>query len=365
MTVRIKQWLENVGGGGKSYRDYSGVIARLDLNEPPFPPSTRVIEAVKAEVFNVNRYPEPGLIRRLVERLAEYSDVDVDNLVIGTGADLILQQTFNTVVEPGSLVVYPYPAFFVYDKIIGLLGGKPARIDLVDDGDVWKLPLEKLVSALESNDVRLVVIDNPNNPTGSLLLADTAAARRILDAASAIGALVVIDEAYYEFSGVTFAKLVDSYDNLVVVRTMSKAFALAGMRIGYAIASRKIAGILRKLLPPFPPRLSIVAALAALDDIGYSRKLVEWVKHEREWLRIELASIPGVKVYRSTTNFLLVQTPVENVVAKLSEKGVAVRSVPLGSEWMRISVGLHEENQAALEALRGLVVGDTRQASQA
>jgi histidinol-phosphate aminotransferase len=329
----------------------------LDLNEVPYPPSPKVIEAVSREAIRLNRYPEPDLKKVLIDKLAKYNGVSSENIVVTCGADLILQYLFYIVGSPGSKVIVPYPAFFAYDKMFSMLGLKVTRIALKDEGDHWRLPLDDIVAAIESDDTRLVVIDNPNNPTGSLLIETEAHAKRVLDTASAKGALVIFDEAYYEFSRVSFARLVESYDNIAVVRTMSKAFGLAGARVGYAILPKRLAELLSAILPPFPPRLSIVAAIAALEDLEYSTRLVETVSRERERVRSELSKIRGVKVYKSYTNFLLVRTGVSNIVGKLEEKGIAVRSVPLGSEWARISVGSREENEMLISALRSIVEG--------
>jgi histidinol-phosphate aminotransferase len=345
-----------LGSGSKSsYRDYSGVRARLDLNEPPYPPSPRVLAAVSEEAVRLNRYPEPVLRRRLEERLAEYSGVEAGSVVVSCGADLILQTLFTAAVEPGDAVVAPFPAFFAYDRMFTVAGARVERVNLVEAGDEWRLNLGELPEAVRrAEKVKLVVIDNPNNPTGSLLVKSESEAVEIAEYAQRRGAIVVFDEAYYEFSGVSFAGLTESYDNVVVVRTMSKAFALAGARLGYAIAGRKLAELLRAMLPPFLPRLSLVAGLAALDDLDYSRRMVRLVSAERERVRQSLNGLVGVKAYRSVTNFLLVKTPVDHVVDKLLERGVAVRGVQLGSSWFRASIGSREENDMLIEALKDI-----------
>jgi len=139
-----------------------------------------------------------------------------------------------------------------------------------------------------------------------------------------------------------------------VVRSMSKAFALAGARLGYVIAHEKLANILRAMLPPFPPRQSLAAGLAALEDLDYSRRMVSLVVSERERVRCKLNSLQGVRAYRSLTNFLLVRTQVDNIVEKLLENGVAVRGVPLGSQWFRASIGSREENDTLIDVLSRL-----------
>jgi histidinol-phosphate aminotransferase len=355
----VHEWLLRFVNSSSNHETVRGNVvikARLDLNESPYSPSPKVLDAIAREAVRLNRYPEPELKRSLEERLAEYSGVKPENVIVSCGADLILQNLFQAVASPGSNAIVPFPAFFAYDRMFGVIGVNVKRVKLEEKGDEWVLNIGEIVNFTRKDEkAKLVVIDNPNNPTGSLLLKSESDALEIVENAYERNILVVFDEAYYEFSGVSFADLVESYENVVIVRTMSKAFSLAGARLGYAIMHKKLAAIMRAMLPPFPPRLSLVAGLAALEDLDYSRRMINLIVSERERVRKELNSIPGVKAYKSYTNFLLVKTPIENVVEKLLENGVAVRGVPLGSEWFRASIGSSEENEIFIETLKSLI----------
>jgi len=167
---------------------YGVVRARLDLNEPPYPPSPRVLAAVVGEAVRLNRYPEPALKRRLEERLAEYSGVRVENVVVACGADLILQALFAAVAGPGDSVVVPFPAFFAYDRMFAVVGVNVRRVRLAERGDEWVLDIGEVVEAVKNGDrVKLMVIDNPNNPTGSLLVRSKGEAVEIVEEAGRRG----------------------------------------------------------------------------------------------------------------------------------------------------------------------------------
>ena len=351
MPVKAKPWLENTEG--YQLRCYTRIRARLDLNESPYPPPERVIEAVAREAARGNRYPEQEQLQRLLELLSEYSGVAPEQIVVGLGGDMVLEKAFTLVLSPGGRAAYPWPSFSMYEVYTRQNGGEPATVELRPEGDRWKLDWPRFSEAAER--AQIAAIDNPNNPTGSLIVPGEGELAELLERLGRRGVLLVLDEAYYEFSSVTYSGLTESYDNLLVVRTLSKAFSLAGFRIGYALAHPRLAGMLRSLMPPFLPRTSIAAAIAALEEPSYAEKVVEAIRGEREWLAAQLRRLPGVRVYSSYTNFLLVETRVDNVVDRLAERGVAVRRVPLGSNWLRVTVGTPSENRVLVEALAEVI----------
>jgi len=328
-------------------RDYpERLVARLDLNENPGPVPGFVVEAVAEEARRANRYPEKRLYDTLYELLEDYTGVDRNFLVFGPGSDSLLRAVFDAVVEPGDRVVYPSPGFAMYSVYAALSGAKAELVELSPCGDKWCLDLAELID--RARDAQLVVIDNPNNPTGALLLGR----RDIVDLVEETEAVIVIDEAYYEFSGETVIDLVEEHERLVVARTFSKAFGLAGLRIGYMAASRELREAVWKLLAPFPvPRTSLAAAIAALKHRGIVEKQVREIRGNRDWLRGELLGM-GIQAYRSWTNFLLADTGIPGVVNKLAEKGVMVRRVPMGDTWMRVTIGTRKELEALLKSLR-------------
>ncbi|HID41602.1 MAG TPA: histidinol-phosphate transaminase [Pyrodictium sp.] len=351
MPVRVKPWLENQEG--YKPRSYGVIRVRLDLNESPYPPPAQVVEAVAREVARGNRYPEAEQYQRLTELLSSYTGAAPEQIIVGLGGDMVLEKAFTLVLGRREKAVYPWPSFSMYEVYTRQQGGEAAKIELEPSDDRWQLDWSRF--AKEALSARLVALDNPNNPTGSLIAPSEDELAELLEKLSREGVLLILDEAYYEFSGVTYAGLAESYDNLLVVRTLSKAFSLAGLRVGYGIAHPSLAEKLRSLLPPFLPRTSLAAAIAALEEPSFAAKVVEVIQREREWLAKSLRKLPGIRVYRSATNFLLVETPVPKVVDRLAEHGIAVRRVPLGDNWLRVTVGTPAENRLFLETLAKIV----------
>ncbi len=345
MTL-VKEWLLDIAV--YEPRDYGENSIRLDMNENPYPPLKCVVDAALRELSRANRYPERKLYTALIEALEQYTGVKAANIVVGGGSDSILKAVFEATLEPGDVVVHLHPTFSMYPIYSAIYRGNTTSVELKECGERWCIPFEELLS--KSGQAKLVVIDNPNNPTGSLLVEP----REVEELLQSTNALVVVDEAYFEYSGVTAAGLVESYDNLVVVRTFSKAFGLAGFRVGYALASRRLVKVLKLLLTPFPvSRPSLAAATAALSCIDEVKRRVTEILRMREELRGKLRSL-GFKPYKSWTNFVLVKTSIEDVVGRLERLGILVRRVPMGSRWMRVSVGSQYEISKLISVLEAL-----------
>ena len=343
----VKEWIASAPV--YEPRDYpQDIVARLDLNENPGPVPGFIVDAVLREARRANRYPEKRLYENLYALLEEYTGLSRRHLVFGPGSDALLRSVFDAVIKPGDLVVYASPSFTMYGVYSALSGARVETLRLSACGDKWCLDLAELIS--RARGAKLVVIDNPNNPTGSLLLGG----RDVRELVEETNALVVLDEAYYEFSQASSIGLVEEAQRLVVTRTFSKAFGLAGLRVGYMAAPREIRDAVWKLLAPFPvPRTSLAAAIAALEHRDFFEEAVRRITELREWLYRELLVL-GAKPYRSWTNFVLADTGVENVVDKLAERKIMVRRVPMGDTWARITIGSRKELDAFINALRDL-----------
>jgi len=340
-------WLERVCRAS-SLKPYSpppgGGCIRLDLNESPFPPPLPAVEEAYSYLVRGNRYPRRELMEGLLGLLSEYTGAPREWIVVGGGGDSILSALFSLL--HGLRIAVPRYSFSMYARLAAVYGASVTELPVRPERDTWVV--EGLVDAAAGADA--VFIDRPNNPTGSLL-----ADRGVFEEAASRGsALIVVDEAYYEFSGETLAELVE-YGNVVVVRTMSKAFGMAGMRLGYAIAPPRVAEALRNILYPFPASAPSLAMASALLR---SRRLVEErVARIREW-RERLASalrLLGARVYRSWSNFLLVDLTdliPGDAAAELRARGVCVKPTPLGRGVVRVSVGRWEEDEELLEAVR-------------
>jgi histidinol-phosphate aminotransferase len=302
----------------------------LDLNEMPYPPPDSVVEAARESLKHLNRYSEPSAQQRLLEVLAEYAEVKREQLVLGFGA--------------GRKVVMASPSFLATVQVARRVAGKLVSIRL--SPPEFSLGKEALLEELV--EPSLIVIDNPNNPTGRLLL-DRETVEAILDLPDT---LLVVDEAYFEFSGLTFAGLVADYDNLALSRTLDKAFSLAGARVGYLIAGHAFIDAFSRL-PVFLPQASLQAAVEALRQPGYMWRNVQLIMKERERLRQQLEFL-GAAVYPSSTNFLLLGSRMPDLAEVLREEGVLVLDLSnhLGPGYVRVAVGTPEQNDAFIRAYR-------------
>ncbi|NPA05244.1 MAG: histidinol-phosphate aminotransferase family protein [Crenarchaeota archaeon] len=321
----------------------------LDLNESPFPPPVDVVEEAYGLLLRANRYPRRRLLEELVGELSAYTGAPSESIVVASGGDSIINAVM--ALMQGLRGAAPQYCFSMYPRLAAVYGLDLERIPMRVEDDEWVIDVGSLEEAAERSDV--VILDRPNNPTGGLL-----ASRRLLErlVSEHDDTLFVFDEAYYEFMEEDGLQGLVEYGNVVVVRTMSKAFGLAGMRVGYAVAPAMLARALRNILYPFPvtaPSLAMATAMLRLRGVVEGR-----VSRIREW-REELSSAlrgAGVRVFRSHSNFVLADfSPVSgSPVEELRRMGVCVRQAPIGRTYVRISVGRPEENEELLGAVRRL-----------
>ena len=318
------------------------------LNTNEYPTATKY----ELRFETLNRYPEvqPLAFRK---RYAKYAGVNAEEVLMTRGADEAIELLIRTFCAPLSdAVLYALPTYSMYG-----ISAKTCGVDIqtVAPARDLKLNIDGLCRALRSEDrVKVVFLCNPNNPTGELL--SRTSILKVLQAAR--DTIVVVDEAYIEFCPqASCADLIAQYPNLVIVRTLSKAFALAGLRCGVILAQKEVIGALRKVLAPYPvPEPVGAIALKALSDGGVAamRQRVQLVIQTRRLLQTELQKLAGVRtVYPSETNFVLfsVDNP-EAVYQTLWKKGVAIREPGSDKGVLRVSVGTIEECQTFIEKLR-------------
>jgi histidinol-phosphate aminotransferase len=321
----------------------------LNRNELSFPPPEHVVEAACKGLERLNRYATADEVGELKNALAAYCGVAESSLLVTSGVEILLGQLIQFFARRGEIAIID-PTFFIITRVAESLHTSLTKLRLTRPS--LELPMEPLMDI--AKDAALVVIDNPNNPTGKLLL-DREATAKLCERS---GGAVLVDESYYEFAGLSVIDMVKDHDNLIVARTMSKAFALAGLKVGYMVAGDDVLKGLSSLevaLRPTTP--SVYAAVAALGDTGYVKKNVSEVSRERERVA-KKASEMGVEIFPSTTNFLLMRTDQLNAAIKLREQGVLVfdPSRQFSSLYIRVSIGTHEENDAFLSALKEVLV---------
>lgn len=326
---------------------------RLDWNESPYGPSPKALAAVAALAAH-NRYPEFDAWE-LREAIGRYAGVPADRIVAGAGLDNVLETLMYLLIEPGDRVIISEPTFMVYELLVRGHGGEAVDVPLHPD---FALDADGILAAIDQR-TKLILICNPNNPTGNLF--DPAAVARIVADAPC---LVAIDEAYAEFAGASHLASMDEAPNLAILRTLSKFAGLAGARVGYGVFPESLMPYLLRVMPGFcnVSAAATAAAIAALADHEYNRATVHRIVGDREALADRLRAIPGVDPLPSATNFLLVRLPVDNagpVVRELANRGVYVRhfgNPAFGiADCLRVSIGTPEDNAVFADELESIL----------
>jgi histidinol-phosphate aminotransferase len=309
-------------------------IVKLGSNENPYGPSPMVRRALQD--IAVERYPEP---EELVEALARYAGLPPEMVMIGAGMDGAMDTLSRLFLEKGDKTFIPIPTFSYYEILTTLAGASPLFLPRKEHFQVPEMP----------RNVKMAFLCSPNNPTGNVT--PEREVRTMLESSEAI---VFLDEAYVEFAESSLAGLVGEYQNLVVGRTMSKAFGLAGMRLGYALAPEWIADQYRRAAPPYfgVTCATVAAGLAALQDLKFMEKNVAKIKKERARLQKETGASP------SQANFVYISTaePSHVVAERFLQRGIIIRDCRsfrgAGDHHIRVTVGTPEQDDRFLNAYK-------------
>ena len=330
---------------GEQPRD--GGAIKLNTNENPYPPSPRVFAALRKAVKpSLRLYPEP-LSDSLRSVAAGVYGVKPENIIAGNGSDEILSILLRCFVGGGDRVAFPVPTYSLYDTLIAIQEGVCATVDYPAD---FAVP-----DSLAGQNAALTFLCNPNSPSGTLV-----SLPEIEKLARSVAGILVVDEAYVDFAdteGASTIPWVRSFSNLVVLRTFSKSFSLAGMRIGLAIACEEIIAGMMKVKDSYNlNRLSMVAATAALQDLAWMTRNVRRIQHSRRKLTAGLKKL-AYHVYPSHANFILAQKKGQNlqgVYEALKGRNILVRyfESPGLQDCLRITVGAPAEINALLQAMK-------------
>ena len=329
-------------------------VIKLASNENPYSPSPKVIKALTQEIKNVNRYPDGGCYE-LRKILAKDLKVNLKQLIFGNGSDEVIVLATRAFLSEGDEVVIAKPSFLIYELASKIEGSQIKEIPLKD----FRYDLAKMKAAVTPK-TRIIFLGNPDNPAGSYLT-EHQVRDFLKDLSQDI--LVFIDEAYYEFvtekDYVDSIALLKSYPNVIVTRTFSKMYGLAGLRIGYGVAREELIDVLNRIRDPFNVNaLAQVAAVACLKDQNYYRKLAKKIQQQREFLYQSFDRL-GVECVKSYTNFILInlKTDSRDMTQKLLKKGIIVRDM---NGWglknfIRVTIGTEIENKKFLKALEELL----------
>jgi histidinol-phosphate aminotransferase len=322
-------------------RTADGRAYLLARNETPFQPLASVVSAITRAAAEVNRYPDP-VCGALITELAQHFDVSPDHIAVGAGSIAFIQALFAATTEPGAVIVYAWRSFELYSVLADLAGFCSVRVPLA----AARHDLDAMAAAVDER-TRLVMICNPNNPTGTAVSGDDLA--RFLDSIPAT-CLVVLDEAYCEYAGHPGlgVRLFRSWPNLIVIRTFSKAYGLAGLRVGYMLAHPYFTSRIQRMMLPFG--VSHVAQAAAIASLHAEAELLSRVRctvTERHRVRAALLAL-GFEVPPSGANFIWLPLgrSAQTFAAACALAGVNVQPYP--DEGVRVTIGTVQDNNAFL-----------------
>lgn len=326
----------------------AAVSARLHANESPYMVPADVWREIEEQLttLELNRYPDRAM-RLFYQALAEETGFPKEMLLAGNGLEEIILLLLVALGRKGR-VVLPTPTFFVYEQVATALGLSILKLPLIAES--WQLDIPLIVQEAGQKE-GLIIICRPNNPTGNVFPRED-----VLRLLNETKLTVVVDEAYYGFSDDTMLDDLVHYDRLIILRTFSKTHGLAGIRLGYLLANPEIVKIINRVRPTF----NLNALTATIGRVALKRQKqlfasVPTIIAERERLAAELEGIPGVTVYPSETNFILIKLPcaAAPLWQELRQAGIHIRKVSEEMpEFLRISVGLLQENEKLLSALR-------------
>lgn len=326
-------------------RQPGGALVKLNANENPYPPSPRVLRAVAvATAEHVRLYPD-ALARELRATAARVYGVPPDWVIAGNGSDDVLTMIVRTFLDPGDAIAVVDPTYTLYETLAAMQGARAKVFPLTAQ---WALP-----DAFFGAPARVTFLPNPNAQTGTLFSVE--AVRRLCEEARGV---VVIDEAYAPFAGVSALPLVKQYEHLIVLRTLSKSHALAGLRVGFGVAQPHVIELLMKVKDSYNVNaISQAAGIAALEDDAYMQTRVAAIVQTRQCFVQALAE-RGWETVPSAANFVLAAPPApaataEQLVAALEARGYLVRhfATPRLRRYIRFSMGTDEQMRGLLAAL--------------
>lgn len=317
-----------------------GHILMMSRNENPYGPSPKVWEALRG--VQLHRYPDSW---PFLDALSGYTGYPEENIVTGAGMDEVITTVARLSLGKGDRALIPIPTYTLYSLAVRLCGANPVYQQRMKGFEV---------APNISEGYKLIFLCSPNNPTGNTLSEET-----VRSLAEGTEGIIFLDEAYVEFADKSLIKMVGDLDNLIIGRTFSKAFGLAGLRLGYAVAPDWIAEQYRRVSPLFSISvLSLAAGVAALADLEYMKCSVSKIRRDRDSLQ---SRIEGT--YRSQGNFLYIETPKRSaeITEWLLERGIVVRDCsPMpgaGENHIRVTIGTPEQNERFLEAYSTISAG--------
>ena len=330
-------------------------LHRMMSNENPNEPSPKVLEAIHKYSKMANRYPDQGLVVR--SKIAEINGMDgPENVIIGNGSSEVFDMIFRSFLEPGQEVIQHTPCFGIYKLRCNILGGKLVSVPMIYEDRQLLFDPDAVLNAI-TDQTKIIAIANPNNPTGNFMATESFV--KIAET----GIPFIVDEAYINFAGLEKSQmhLIKKYKNVMVTRTLSKAFGLAGLRFGYALGDKEvIAQISAALLPWNVGTIPMWAALASFEDTEGLQKRVRFNNSEIQFIEESLSDISGLTIFHSHGNYMLFDggetgKTGQDMIDYALKQGIIFRpqNEMYGSKgFFRVTIGSKEENRMAVKAIR-------------
>ncbi len=341
--------IEKMTGYVPGEQPQDDVYIKLNTNENPYPPSPKVLEALKETVNDKLRlYPDPNALN-VKKKVAEIFNTKPERVMAGNGSDELLTIIMRCFAGQGDKIVYPYPTYLLYKTLSEIQDARACIVNFLED---YSLPEEILVEG-----AAVTFICNPNSPSGTLVPID-----KVSNIAKRVDGVLVIDEAYVDFADDNCLRLVNDHPNIIILRTLSKSYSLAGMRLGFAVAQEDLINGMMKVKDSYNvDRLSMVSAVAALDDQATFKENVARIKKTREHLVNSLKKL-GFFVYPSQANFVMIRCQnahnAKEIYVELKKQKMLIRYIdqPRLDDCLRITVGTDDEINTLLERLAKIKV---------
>jgi histidinol-phosphate aminotransferase len=345
--------IEKVEGYEPGFQPAQADVIKLNTNENPYPPSPDVLKTLsQINAEQLRKYPDP-LGNRFRKAAAEINAVEPDFIMCCNGGDDLLRMAFQAFCDENHPAAYPVPTYSLYPVLANVQNCKAMEIPFDDE---FNLPAK-----LAGTNAALTIVCNPNAPSGTFISVD-----ELASLADEISGVLLIDEAYVDFAEINCTALVQDFDNVIILRSMSKGYSLAGMRFGYAIARPElIAGLIKVKDSYNVDAVAIAAATAAIKDQKYFKQNVEKIKAERVRLTEQLRNL-GFKVPNSFSNFVLAQCMnggADQIYEQLAKRNIYVRyfAYPRLEDKLRITVGTPEQDDQLLAALKDILAAEPSQ----
>ena len=333
---------------------------KLDANESPYDVPAEIKERIwnRLQDEHFNYYYDPSC-DELREGLSRYTGVEPDQIFVGSGGDEIIDDIIMAFAGPDRDVIIPAPTFSSYEIFATVAGSNVIKVPIIQEQKYgkmfWVLETEQIKKYFTKDKPQLMFLCYPNNPTGDYFDEET-----MLDLINNFNGIVAVDEAYFEFGGKTFADCLSEYPNVVIIRTFSKIFSLAGLRVGYAIGHKDVIKQLYKVKLPYNVSIfSQIAAVEILKDIDWLKNTQSKFIKAREQLKKGLETINGLKVYPSSTNFFLceLEKSRDMVYDELLKRGILTRRLgdDILKNTLRFCIGTPEQNEILLSYLRKIM----------